>query len=162
MPLEKPPRPDPRKPTPAHAPAPPAFGSAPMPASAALPRDPNPPNQGCTRPPIGWYCSREPGHKGPCAARPVVSSTLSGLGRLPAPPPLPRVDPPAPKSDPFPADESPTPIKRVGPFSKVEFRGPGASQTARTFRNYDALSEENKRLVDGLVLALRGTVDGGR
>jgi hypothetical protein len=73
---------------------------------------------------------------------------------------LPRVD--APKSDPFPATEAPTPIKRVGPFAKVTFTGQSASQTARTFRNYEALSEENKRLVDGLVLALRGTVDGGR
>lgn len=24
----------------------------------------------CTLPPKGWYCSRESGHKGPCAARP--------------------------------------------------------------------------------------------
>lgn len=25
----------------------------------------------CTRPPAGWYCTREPGHDGPCAALPV-------------------------------------------------------------------------------------------
>lgn len=25
----------------------------------------------CTIPPEGWECSREPGHEGPCAARPV-------------------------------------------------------------------------------------------
>jgi hypothetical protein len=25
----------------------------------------------CTRPPEGWSCSREPGHEGPCAARPI-------------------------------------------------------------------------------------------
>jgi hypothetical protein len=25
----------------------------------------------CARPPIGWYCTRESGHVGPCAARPV-------------------------------------------------------------------------------------------
>jgi hypothetical protein len=29
-----------------------------------------PPNLGCRRPPEGWYCSRERGHDGPCAARP--------------------------------------------------------------------------------------------
>lgn len=23
----------------------------------------------CKRPPSGWYCTREPGHSGPCAAR---------------------------------------------------------------------------------------------
>jgi hypothetical protein len=28
--------------------------------------------QGCEVPPPGWWCSREPGHKGPCAARRVV------------------------------------------------------------------------------------------
>jgi len=26
----------------------------------------------CTMPPIGWACTREPGHEGPCAAVPVV------------------------------------------------------------------------------------------
>lgn len=25
---------------------------------------------GCELPPEGWWCSREPGHDGPCAARP--------------------------------------------------------------------------------------------
>jgi hypothetical protein len=25
----------------------------------------------CTVPPAGWYCTREPGHDGPCAAHPV-------------------------------------------------------------------------------------------
>lgn len=29
-----------------------------------------PPDLGCERPPAAWYCSREPGHEGPCAARP--------------------------------------------------------------------------------------------
>ncbi len=29
----------------------------------------NPPDQGCKIPPAGWYCSRAPGHDGPCAAR---------------------------------------------------------------------------------------------
>lgn len=24
----------------------------------------------CRKPPAGWWCSREPGHDGPCAARP--------------------------------------------------------------------------------------------
>jgi hypothetical protein len=57
--------------------------------------------------------------------------------------------------DPFPSEEAPTPVVRR-PF------GAGLSQTARTFRHYDALSDENKRLVDALVLALRATVDGGR
>jgi hypothetical protein len=28
-----------------------------------------PPWQGCEVPPDGWWCSREPGHEGPCAAR---------------------------------------------------------------------------------------------
>jgi hypothetical protein len=27
-------------------------------------------DQGCTVPPEGWYCTREPGHDGPCAALP--------------------------------------------------------------------------------------------
>jgi hypothetical protein len=27
-----------------------------------------PQSQGCTLPPEGWYCTREPGHEGPCAA----------------------------------------------------------------------------------------------
>ena len=26
----------------------------------------------CSRPPPGWWCSREQGHEGPCAAREVV------------------------------------------------------------------------------------------
>lgn len=25
----------------------------------------------CTIPPAGWYCTRTPGHEGPCAAHPV-------------------------------------------------------------------------------------------
>lgn len=25
----------------------------------------------CSNPPAGWYCSREPGHHGPCAASPT-------------------------------------------------------------------------------------------
>lgn len=25
----------------------------------------------CAVPPPGWWCSREPGHEGPCAARPI-------------------------------------------------------------------------------------------
>lgn len=31
-----------------------------------------PPDKGCTNPPEGWYCSREPGHQGPCAAHPAT------------------------------------------------------------------------------------------
>ena len=27
----------------------------------------------CTLPPPGWYCTREPGHEGPCAALPTES-----------------------------------------------------------------------------------------
>lgn len=27
---------------------------------------------GCTLPPAGWYCTREPGHEGPCAAWPIA------------------------------------------------------------------------------------------
>jgi hypothetical protein len=30
-------------------------------------------DQGCTVPPFGWWCSRTPGHDGPCAARPIGS-----------------------------------------------------------------------------------------
>ena len=26
----------------------------------------------CARPPAGWYCTRAPGHDGPCAALPVT------------------------------------------------------------------------------------------
>jgi hypothetical protein len=29
----------------------------------------------CTLPPPGWSCSREPGHDGPCAARPIEDET---------------------------------------------------------------------------------------
>lgn len=29
-----------------------------------------PDDQGCPLPPDGWWCSRKPGHEGPCAARP--------------------------------------------------------------------------------------------
>ena len=29
----------------------------------------------CERPPAGWYCSREPGHDGPCAATPLAAAT---------------------------------------------------------------------------------------
>ncbi len=28
-----------------------------------------PHDRGCTRPPTGWWCSREAGHPGPCTAR---------------------------------------------------------------------------------------------
>ena len=27
----------------------------------------------CSVPPNGWWCSRAPGHEGPCAARPTVT-----------------------------------------------------------------------------------------
>jgi hypothetical protein len=36
-----------------------------------------PPNLGCKLPPSGWWCSREPGHEGPCAARPSGVSVPS-------------------------------------------------------------------------------------
>lgn len=29
-----------------------------------------PPERRCKVPPPGWWCSREPGHEGPCAAHP--------------------------------------------------------------------------------------------
>lgn len=32
-----------------------------------------PSDQGCEHPPPGWYCSRAPGHEGPCAAYPKVT-----------------------------------------------------------------------------------------
>ena len=31
--------------------------------------------QACDSPPPGWYCTRERGHDGPCAALPLHSST---------------------------------------------------------------------------------------
>lgn len=42
----------------------------------------------CRRPPTGWYCSREPGHDGPCAARPepepqMTEALIQGLGQFP-------------------------------------------------------------------------------
>lgn len=30
----------------------------------------------CKVPPAGWQCSREPGHPGPCAARPIPPPKL--------------------------------------------------------------------------------------
>jgi hypothetical protein len=30
--------------------------------------------KGCTVPPDGWWCSREKGHDGPCAARPKTET----------------------------------------------------------------------------------------
>lgn len=38
---------------------------------------------GCTVPPEGWWCSREPGHDGPCAARPETGEP--GWGGLQQP-----------------------------------------------------------------------------
>lgn len=46
-------------------------------------KQPNPPPPRCMRPPPGWWCSREPGHSGPCAARPAPTS-----------PPVPKSPPP--------------------------------------------------------------------
>lgn len=34
------------------------------------------PGQGCSIPPEGWWCSRWPGHDGPCAAREVPAACL--------------------------------------------------------------------------------------
>jgi hypothetical protein len=42
--------------------------------------EPLPPNLGCKLPPPGWWCSREPGHDGPCAARPTDGVTEDGNG----------------------------------------------------------------------------------
>lgn len=37
----------------------------------------------CDRPPTGWWCSREPGHEGPCAARRALpEATISGENRF--------------------------------------------------------------------------------
>lgn len=30
--------------------------------------------QGCAVPPLGWYCTREAGHEGPCAAIPTAAA----------------------------------------------------------------------------------------
>lgn len=38
---------------------------------AAIARKVGPIDQGCRVPPPGWWCSRTPGHDGPCAARPA-------------------------------------------------------------------------------------------
>jgi len=38
----------------------------------------------CTVPPPGWVCSREPGHSGPCAARPIVGETPNDESVVPA------------------------------------------------------------------------------
>jgi hypothetical protein len=35
----------------------------------------------CDRPPEGWWCSREPGHKGPCAARPHTAVIQGDVGQ---------------------------------------------------------------------------------
>lgn len=37
-----------------------------------------PVDQGCKLPPEGWWCSREPGHEGPCAARPLPTVIARG------------------------------------------------------------------------------------
>lgn len=36
---------------------------------------------GCTVPPAGWLCTREPGHEGPCAARPREANGPDGYPR---------------------------------------------------------------------------------
>lgn len=41
-----------------------------VPIRRTLTRELDPPDLGCTLPPPGWYCSREPGHEGACPARP--------------------------------------------------------------------------------------------
>jgi hypothetical protein len=49
-----------------------------------------PPNLGCDLAPAGWWCSREPGHEGPCAAREierkpyVKPAVMESLGVYPA------------------------------------------------------------------------------
>lgn len=45
----------------------------------------------CTIPPKGWWCSREAGHEGPCAARPV-EKTYRGWSIHYDPPPIPTRD----------------------------------------------------------------------
>jgi hypothetical protein len=45
-------------------------------------------DQGCTLPPPGWWCSREPGHDNPCAARPICGHdqfTFSNCLPVPCP-----------------------------------------------------------------------------
>ena len=86
----------------------------------------------------------EPGFPAPPKAGSApVPSTLAALGRRRTP-----------VSDPFPAEEAPTPLR-----PKVAAK---LHPAVRMLRNYDALSEENKRLVEQLCLALRTTQDGGR
>lgn len=36
----------------------------------------------CTRPPRGWFCTREKDHDGPCAAHPVIAGQIETLGDL--------------------------------------------------------------------------------
>lgn len=38
-------------------------------------------NYGCPLPPPGWWCSRTPGHEGPCAARPVAARQVYRIHR---------------------------------------------------------------------------------
>ena len=35
----------------------------------------------CNRPPPGWICTRDPGHRGPCAAWPVPLTCRRGVTR---------------------------------------------------------------------------------
>lgn len=37
-------------------------------------KDSKPQDLGCGIPPAGWFCSRMPGHEGPCAAYPIKDS----------------------------------------------------------------------------------------
>lgn len=59
-------------------------------------------DQRCKIPPEGWWCSRESGHTGPCAARPTVKKVITGYPRpkptgypsnIPAPGAIPRPKP---------------------------------------------------------------------
>ena len=45
-----------------------------VPASPAT--DPSKEEQRCERPPVGWQCTRDPGHDGPCAAVPSIVDRL--------------------------------------------------------------------------------------
>lgn len=43
-------------------------------AAASMNANTSPNDQGCRLPPEGWWCSREPGHDGPCAARRITAN----------------------------------------------------------------------------------------
>ena len=44
-------------------------------AHTCIAPEPDPVTDECDKPPAGWWCSRERGHNGPCAARPTTGDS---------------------------------------------------------------------------------------